>query len=63
MGTLIRVGEEKIDPQEVKKILESKNRSKAHVTAQAHGLFLIKVFYKKEAMEKFQLKELPFYSD
>ncbi len=44
-GTLIEVGEGKIEPQEVEDILESKDRSKAGKTLPPNGLCLMKVEY------------------
>jgi len=61
MGTLIHVAEGKADPVEVKKILDSKDRSKAHVTAPGNGLFLMDVFYDDETLKKFHLSRLPFF--
>lgn len=43
VGILIRVGEEKILPEEVKEILDSKDRTKFGKTAPAEGLYLINV--------------------
>ena len=62
VGTLINVGEGKITPKEVKSILESKNRSKAHITAPAKGLFLMEVFYDKKTLENYSLASFPFLS-
>jgi len=45
VGTLVDVGLGKITPAELKKILESRNRSNASATAPAHGLFLVEVKY------------------
>ncbi|CAM1370063.1 tRNA pseudouridine synthase A [Tenacibaculum litoreum] len=45
VGTLIDVGLEKITVNDFKKIIESKNRSKAGVSVPAKGLFLTKVIY------------------
>lgn len=45
VGTLIMVNENKIDVSDIKKIIESKDRLLAGKTAQAHGLYLNKVFY------------------
>lgn len=45
VGTLITVGEEKIEPSYIKEILDSKNRKKAFLTAPAQGLYLENVFY------------------
>ncbi|MBI9040472.1 tRNA pseudouridine(38-40) synthase TruA [Lutibacter sp.] len=47
VGTLIKVGEDKISIEDFKKIIESKNRSNAGPSAPAHGLFLTKVEYPK----------------
>jgi tRNA pseudouridine38-40 synthase len=44
-GTLISVGEGKISPEDIKKIIESCDRSLAGMTAPAHGLYLNKVTY------------------
>ncbi len=45
VGTLVNVGKEKISSSEVKKILDSKDRTKAGPTAPAHGLYLERIFY------------------
>jgi len=45
VGALIRVGEEKINPSEIKDIIESKQRSKAGKSVPANGLCLEEVFY------------------
>jgi tRNA pseudouridine38-40 synthase len=45
IGTLIDVGRGKLAPQQVKEILESRQRTKAGFTAPPHGLFLEQVFY------------------
>ncbi len=47
VGTLVYIGLGKISPQDLTQILESKKRANAGVTAPAHGLYLIEVFYKK----------------
>lgn len=44
-GTLIEVGENKIKPEEVKDILEAKDRLKAGKTLPATGLCLVNVVY------------------
>ena len=44
-GTLLEVGEGKINPEEVKKILDAKDRKMAGKTLSAYGLCLIKVEY------------------
>ena len=46
VGILIKVGEEKIPPKDVEKILESKDRSKIGATAPAEGLYLERVEFK-----------------
>lgn len=44
-GTLLDVGLEKIEPEEIKNIIESKDRSKAGKTLPPSGLCLVKVNY------------------
>ena len=45
MGTLLKVGEGKIKPEEMKTIIENKNRQAAGNTMPAHALYLVKVEY------------------
>ena len=45
VGTLVEAGLSKITPEDVKQILESKDRTRAPATAPAQGLFLIRVNY------------------
>ena len=45
VGTLVQVGQGKIGPEEIQRILESKDRRVAGMTAPACGLVLWKVFY------------------
>lgn len=45
VGTLVEVGQEKRKPEEMKKILEAKDRRAAGYTAPAQGLYLIRVDY------------------
>ena len=45
VGTLIEVGENKIDPIKVKEILDSQNRKNAGKTAHPEGLYLYNVKY------------------
>lgn len=44
-GTLVRVGQGKLKPVDIKKILQSKDRKQAGLTAPARGLYLKKVWY------------------
>ena len=44
-GTLVNVGQGKLQPSDIKKIIEMKDRDKAGVTAPAHGLYLKEVIY------------------
>lgn len=46
VGLLIKVGENKKSPKEVKEILESKSRKRNGVTAPAEGLYLENIVYK-----------------
>lgn len=45
VGLLIKVGENKLSPESVEKILESKDRTKAGKTAPAEGLYLVNIKY------------------
>ena len=45
VGTLVSVGEGKMQPSDIKQIIEMKDRDKAGVTAPAHGLYLKEVIY------------------
>ena len=45
VGTLIFINEGKIPKNAIPEILEAKNRKLAGKTAQAHGLYLNRVFY------------------
>lgn len=45
VGTLVQVGQGKFLPDEIKKMLDAKDRRLAGMTAPAHGLVLWKVFY------------------
>ena len=45
VGTLVQVGQGKIAVDEIRKIIDSKDRRVAGMTAPAHGLVLWKVFY------------------
>ena len=45
IGTLIRVGEGKLNPDDIEKIIESKDRQKAGNTMPSYGLYLVKVEY------------------
>ena len=47
VGTLIDVGTEKINLEEFKQIIESKDRCNAGTSAPAKGLFLTQVTYPK----------------
>ena len=44
-GTLLEVGLEKIKPEEIPEIINSKDRQKAGRTLPAHGLYLLSVDY------------------
>lgn len=45
VGTMLRVAQGKLEPEEIPRILEAQNRSAAGPTAPPQGLFLQKVFY------------------
>ena len=44
-GTLVDVGTEKIEPEDIKKIIDSKDRNLAGKTLQPNGLYLVEVNY------------------
>ena len=44
-GTLLDVGLSRINVEDIPKIIEEKDRSKAGKTLPAHGLYLVKVMY------------------
>jgi tRNA pseudouridine38-40 synthase len=46
VGTLLEVGEGKRTPDDVKQVLESKDRSRAGQNAPAHGLYFVEAGYK-----------------
>ena len=46
VGTMVEVGSGKIKPEDLRKVIESKNRNSAGTSAPAHGLFLVDVGYK-----------------
>lgn len=45
VGTLLRVGKEKISPEDIKSIIKSRNREEAGECVSAKGLSLIRVYY------------------
>ncbi len=45
VGTLLRVAQGKLEPRDVERILEEKDRNAAGPTAPPYGLFLNRVFY------------------
>lgn len=45
VGTMVEVGSGKIQPSDLRKIIEDKNRNSAGTSAPAHGLFLVDVGY------------------
>ncbi|KUJ50838.1 tRNA pseudouridine(38-40) synthase TruA [Chryseobacterium sp. JAH] len=45
VGTMVDVGSGKIEPDDVRKVIENKNRNSAGTSAPAHGLFLVDVGY------------------
>lgn len=45
VGTLVEVGQSRRTPQSFKELLEARDRTKAGITAPAHGLYLVEVKY------------------
>ena len=60
VGTLVQVGQGRIAAADIKKILASRDRRTAGMTAPAHGLVLWKVFY--SAKSRRRRKESPISS-
>lgn len=54
VGTLVDVGKGRIDPLEFHNILMSRERSRAGMTAPAHGLYLVAVNYSNDPKMTFQ---------
>ena len=52
VGTLLEVGLNKSSKEDVKKVIESKNRSNAGTSVPAHGLYLTKVEYPASILKK-----------
>jgi tRNA pseudouridine38-40 synthase len=50
-GTMVEIGKGKIKPEEMKRIIEAKDRSEAGFSVPAHGLFLEKVSYESLLVE------------
>ena len=50
VGTLIKVGNNKIEVEAIPQIIASQNRKNAGKTATAQGLYLEKVYYDKEKL-------------
>ncbi|MDF2552805.1 MAG: truA [Chryseobacterium sp.] len=48
VGTMVEVGSGKIQPNDIRKVIENKNRNSAGTSAPAHGLFLVDVGYEFE---------------
>lgn len=45
VGTMVEIGSGKIQPEDLRKVIENKNRNSAGTSAPAHGLFLVDVGY------------------
>jgi len=50
VGTLLDIGQQKINPNDLDLIINSKDRGKAGTSAPAHGLYLTEVNYPKEVI-------------
>lgn len=48
VGTMVEIGAEKIKPEDLRKVIENKNRNSAGTSAPAQGLFLVDVGYNFE---------------
>jgi len=45
VGTMVEVGSGKIQPEDIRQVIENKNRNSAGTSAPAHALFLVDVGY------------------
>ncbi len=45
IGTVVEVGRGRFEPEDIKKMLESKDRKTAGITAPAYGLYLERIYY------------------
>ena len=45
VGTMVEVGSGKLQPEDVRKVIEDKHRNSAGTSAPAHGLYLVDVGY------------------
>lgn len=45
VGTMVEVGSGKMKPEDIRKVIENKNRNSAGTSAPAHGLYLVDVGY------------------
>ncbi|CAA7390533.1 tRNA pseudouridine(38-40) synthase TruA [Chryseobacterium fistulae] len=45
VGTMVEIGAGKIEPEDLRKVIENKNRNAAGTSAPAHGLYLVDVGY------------------
>ena len=61
IGTLEAVGRGKLAPDEVRTILNARDRTVAPETAPPCGLFLMKVFFDEAEIGGFRLEEVPFF--
>ena len=57
-GTLVEVGKGRKKPEELKDIIESRDRTKAGHTAPAEGLYLVEVYYDEKESEAFSDAEI-----
>ena len=45
VGTMVEIGAGKMQPEDIRKVIENKNRNSAGTSAPAHGLYLVDVGY------------------
>ena len=57
VGTLIQVGEGRKQPEDIKKIIELKDRRLAGHTAKPQGLYLQRVSYPQEVLQPLKENE------
>lgn len=60
MGTLMFAATNRLTTEQVREILETRNRLAAPDTAPPHGLFLMQVFYDQQELMEYRMDRLPF---
>ncbi len=60
-GALLECGANRMSKDELKILLDAKDRTLGPTTASARGLFLAKVFYNEAELHEYRLEKVPFF--